>query len=120
DEEGVRELASEFLKSAGYSVLTARDGQEALAMVERSRAQIHVLLTDVVMPNMRGPELAKRLKARSADLQGVYMSGYLEYSRESGEFLEGSFFLQKPFSRETLIRKIKEALQSERTVKQLV
>ena len=120
DEEGVRELACEFLKSAGYSVLTASDGKEALAMVERSKAQIHVLVTDVVMPNMRGPELAKRLKKRSADLKVVYMSGYLEYSRESGEFLEGSFFLQKPFSRDTLIQKIKEALESERPVQQLV
>jgi signal transduction histidine kinase/CheY-like chemotaxis protein len=120
DEEGVRELACEFLKSAGYSVLTASDGKEALAMVERSKAQIHVLVTDVVMPNMRGPDLAKRLKKRSADLKIVYMSGYLEYSRESGEFLDDSFFLQKPFSRDTLIQKIKEALESDRTVQQLV
>lgn len=120
DEEGVRELACEFLKSAGYSVLSARDGQEALAMVERSKAQIHVLVTDVVMPNMRGPELAKRLKTRSSDLKVVYMSGYLEYSRDSGEFLDGSFFLQKPFSREVLIEKISEALESERTVQQVL
>src|SRR5258707_12064066 len=62
DEEGVRELASEFLQSAGYTVLTAKDGSEALAIAEQSDVPIHILLTDVVMPKMRGPELAKRLK----------------------------------------------------------
>src|SRR5207249_11348259 len=62
DEEAVRELASEFVKSAGYTVLTARDGTEALAIAEQSDEPIHLLLTDVVMPQMRGPELAKHLK----------------------------------------------------------
>jgi signal transduction histidine kinase/CheY-like chemotaxis protein len=114
DEDGVRNLASEFMKSAGYSVLAANDGEEALAVAERSSQQIHVLVTDVVMPNMRGPELAKRLKARCADLKVIYMSGYLEYNRDTGDFLEEGFFLQKPFSRDTLVRKVSEALGSER------
>jgi DNA-binding NtrC family response regulator len=114
DEDGVRNLASEFMKSAGYTVLTANDGKEALAVAERSSQRIHVLVTDMVMPNMRGPELAKRLKARSADLKVIYMSGYLEYNRDSGDFLEEGFFLQKPFSRDTLVRKVSEALGSER------
>jgi signal transduction histidine kinase/CheY-like chemotaxis protein len=114
DEEAVRELASEFMKSAGYTVLTARDGQEALAIAVRSASPIQVLLTDVVMPNMRGPELAKRLKALSADLQIVYMSGYLEYDKGKGDSWQEGFFLQKPFSRETLVSKVAEALRRER------
>jgi two-component system cell cycle sensor histidine kinase/response regulator CckA len=73
-------------------------------------------VTDIVMPNMRGPELAKRLKTLSADLEIIYMSGYLEFSKGSGEFLEGSFFLQKPFSRDSLVCKVDEALRHERVV----
>ena len=119
DEDAVRELASEFMRSAGYTVLTARDGQEALAIVERSGEPIDVLVTDVVMPNMRGPELATRLKALCADLKIVYMSGYLEYDKGSGDFLAEGFFLQKPFSRDTLVCKVAEALRHERVVASL-
>jgi signal transduction histidine kinase/ActR/RegA family two-component response regulator len=114
DEVEVRELASEFMKSAGYTVLTAKDGEEALALVACSAGQIQVLVTDVVMPNMRGPELAKRLKALHPDLKIIYMSGYLDYNTGSGEFLEEGFFLQKPFSRHSLVRKVAEALSNER------
>jgi CheY-like chemotaxis protein len=116
DEDAVKELASEFMRSAGYTVLTARDGQEALTIARRSSEPIRVLVTDVVMPNMRGPELAKRLKALCADLRIVYMSGYLEYDKGSGDFLEEGFFLQKPFSRDTLVRKVGEALRHERVL----
>ena len=113
DEEAVRELASEFVSSAGYTVLTAKDGIEALAIAERSDNPIHLLITDVVMPKMRGPELAKRLKALHPDLRIVYMSGYLEYNSGNGQFLEEGFFLQKPFSRHTLVCKVDEALSHE-------
>jgi signal transduction histidine kinase len=112
DEGGVRELASEFLESAGYTVLTAKDGTEALAIAEQSDDPIHLLLTDVVMPKMRGPELAKRLKGLRTRLRIVYMSGYLEYNRGNDDFLEEGFFLQKPFSRETLVHKVGEALRN--------
>jgi signal transduction histidine kinase len=110
DEEGVRELASEFVESAGYKVLVARDGLEALAIVEQSKEPIHVLLTDVVMPNMQGPELAKRAKSLRNDMQIIYMSGYLEFNGGGGKFLEEGFFLQKPFSRDALVDKVAEAL----------
>jgi signal transduction histidine kinase len=110
DEDGVRELAAEFMKSAGYIVLTARDGKEAVAVAKRSD-EIRVLVTDIVMPKMRGPELAKRLKAIRPDLKIVYMSGYLDFNNESDEFLEGGLFLQKPFSRDSLVCKVDEALR---------
>ncbi len=113
DEEAVRELASEFVSSAGYTVLTAKDGAEALAIAERSAEPIHLLITDVVMPKMRGPELAKRLKVLQSDLKIVYMSGYLEFNSGNGQFLEEGFFLQKPFSRNTLVGKVDEALSHE-------
>lgn len=117
DEEGVRELASEFLDSAGYTVLTAKDGTEALAIAKQSDEPIHLLLTDVVMPKMRGPELAKRLKGLRTRLRIVYMSGYLEYNRGNDDFLEEGFFLQKPFSRDTLVHKVGEALRNDSTSK---
>ena len=111
DEDAVRELASEFLKSAGYKVIAAKDGTEALAIAERSGEAVHVLVTDVVMPGMRGPELAKRLKRLRAGVRIIYISGYLEYNRGSEDFLEEGFFLQKPFSRDTLLSKVGEALR---------
>src|SRR5260370_12052923 len=114
DEEGVRELASEFLQSAGYTVLTAKDGTEALVIAEQSDEPIHLLLTDVVIPKMRGPELARLLKGLRTSLRIVYMSGYLEYNRGNEDFLEEGFFLQKPFSRDTLVHKVGEALRNNR------
>jgi signal transduction histidine kinase/CheY-like chemotaxis protein len=113
DEEAVRELAAEFMKSAGYKVLTASDGLEAVAVAKRS-GPIRVLVTDIVMPNMRGPELAKLLKASRKDLKIVFMSGYLEFNKGNDDFLEGSHFLQKPFSRDSLVSKVEEALKQKR------
>src|ERR1700674_425995 len=111
DEDEVLSLASEFLRSAGYSVLTAKDGVEALEVSERLGGSIQLLLTDVVMPKMRGTELAQKLNARFPSLRVVYMSGYLEQDTCSWEILEKAIVLQKPFSRDTLIRQIREALE---------
>jgi DNA-binding NtrC family response regulator len=94
-------------------VLTARDGMEALEVAKRA-GPIRALVTDIVMPNMRGPELAKLLKASRKNLQIVYMSGYLEFHKADDEFLEGSYFLQKPFSRDSLVSKVDEALKQKR------
>jgi len=83
-----------------------------------------VLVTDIVMPNMRGPELAKLLKAIRKNLTVIYMSGYLEFHKADDEFLEGSYFLQKPFSRDSLVSKVDEVLKQKRvagsTARQLV
>src|SRR6266850_237569 len=111
DEDEVRSLASEFLRSAGYSVLTAKDGVEALEISERLGGAIHLLLTDVVMPKMRGTELAQELQARFPRLRVVYMSGYLEQDPCSGEILEKAIVLQKPFSRDSLVREIGDAFE---------
>jgi two-component system, cell cycle sensor histidine kinase and response regulator CckA len=112
DEEAVRELASEFLKASGYTVLVAKDGKDALAIAEQRRGSIHVLVTDVVMPRMRGTELARRVKRRYPELKIVYMSGYLEHDSQDNDYEAESEFLQKPFTRETLLRKIREAFES--------
>ncbi len=101
----MRGLATEFLKSAGYTVLSAREGAEALELVNRLRLPIDLPLTDVVMPHMRGPELAKQLKSLRPEMSVLFMSAYLEYDPGF------EFFLQKPFCRETLVQKVAEALR---------
>ncbi|HEV3374434.1 MAG TPA: ATP-binding protein [Candidatus Acidoferrum sp.] len=112
DEEEVRELASGFLTSAGYRVITAQDGLEALKIAQRLGETIHLLLTDVVMPNMSGPELVKELKRLLPDLKIVYMSGYIEQNEDCKALLEKEFYLQKPFSRDVLLRQVSEALNN--------
>jgi len=110
DQDDVRALTCEFLKSAGYKVLTAADGVEALAIAERCGASIRVLLTDIVMPRMRGPEVARCLRDLLPGLKVVYTSGYIEESAEDAKALEGAPFLQKPFSRDALLRAIEAVL----------
>jgi signal transduction histidine kinase/ActR/RegA family two-component response regulator len=111
DEDDVRTLTCEFLKAAGYHVLTASDGEEGLAIGERLGDAIDVLVTDVVMPRMRGPELAKRLRRLLPDLKVVYISGYTEEFSEVPNLLQDAYFLQKPFSRDALLRKVHDALK---------
>jgi len=111
DEREVRELACEFLKAAGYSVLTAEDGVEALEIAQRFGKSVNVVLTDIVMPKMRGPALAKRLKTLLPHVKIVYMTGYLEQSAPDDDFLQDAFFLQKPFSRESVVGQVGESLK---------
>jgi len=110
DEEAVRELTCEFLKSAGYEVLLASNGAEALALAEASKHHIHALVTDLVMPRMRGPELALRLKTLQPQIKVIYVSGYLDYRRSENEFLEDALFIQKPFTRSSLVARMAELL----------
>ncbi len=113
DEEAVRSLAFEFLTAAGYRVFVASDGQKALEIAESLAEPIHVLVTDVVMPQMRGPELAKRLKNLRPDLKVVFMSGYLEQNEGGEDFTGSAAFLQKPFSKDVLVRQVGAALHDE-------
>ncbi|MGD0427741.1 MAG: ATP-binding protein [Candidatus Acidiferrales bacterium] len=112
DEEAVRELACEFLRSSGYQVITGKDGLDALEKAEQDAGAIDVLVTDVVMPRMRGTELAQRLKRAHPRMKIVYMSGYLEHNSDEG-FVADSAHLQKPFSRGLLLKKMREALGQE-------
>ncbi len=109
DEDGVREMASEFARAAGYRVLAAHDGVDALAMAQAATEPVHILLTDVVLPHIRGPQLATSLRQRNPELKVVFMSGYLESQKEAGIW-PGDSFLQKPFTRDALIQKLAEAL----------
>jgi len=111
DELGVRELACAFLKAGGYSVLQAADSEEALRLAASFSGPIHLLLTDVVMPKQSGTELAKHLQASRNDLRVIFMTGYADFSaRNLGSAASDSILLQKPFSKTSLLEKIREVL----------
>ena len=111
DEDGVRDVAHRILSRDGYSVLAARDGADALAVVEGHEAQIDLLLTDVVMPEMSGAQLADRMARAQPELKVLYSSGYTSDARVLDGVLEGDVpFLQKPFSAEQLRHKVRETL----------
>jgi signal transduction histidine kinase/ActR/RegA family two-component response regulator len=113
DEEAVRMLAFEFLTAAGYRVFVASDGERALQIAESLNEPIHALVTDVVMPKMRGPELAKRLQITRPAMKVVFISGYLEQNDGGEDFTGSASFLQKPFSKDVLVRQVTAALTSE-------
>ena len=111
DEEAVRELILTVLKEKGYEVLTSRDPRQAEQVAAQFKGEIHLLLTDMVMPGISGRELATRIQARRSDIRVLYMSGYTDNVITSGGMLEkGLAFLQKPFSPATLVEKVREVL----------
>jgi signal transduction histidine kinase/ActR/RegA family two-component response regulator len=113
DDNSVRELAVRFLDTAGFRVLAAKDGVEALRIAKENAQVIGALLTDVVMPRMRGTELAARLNLLIPDLKVILMSGYLEQFEPDQEAPTGErLFLEKPFTRESLLHTVNKAFRS--------
>jgi signal transduction histidine kinase/ActR/RegA family two-component response regulator len=115
DEEQLRIVARGILKRNGYEVLEARNGDEALLFCEKHQGTIHLLLTDVVMPRMSGPELAERAKSVRSDVKVLYMSGYTEDAIVHHRVLSpGIALLQKPITPDSLLRKVREVLEARR------
>jgi PAS domain S-box-containing protein len=113
DEENIRTPAVEILEARGYTVLSAGDAAEALAVAERHSGRIHLMITDVVMPGMSGSQLAERLVVLRPDLRIVYISGYPEDAiAHHGVLNPGHIFLQKPFSPAALLAKVREVLDA--------
>jgi len=110
DEPAVRALVCRALRARGYAVLEAPNGMEAVALAERHPGEIELLLTDVVMPDLRGPELRLRLLARRPGLRTVFMSGYSEVGGIAGLGEPGVAFVQKPFTPAGLLRTVRETL----------
>ncbi len=111
DDESVRHLVSTVLLKHGYRVLEAADGGEALSLAAAMSDPIDLLISDVVMPDMRGPELVERILASRPGLRTLYISGYADGSSPPwGEFGSDVPFLQKPFSPDKLMRKVREVL----------
>jgi two-component system cell cycle sensor histidine kinase/response regulator CckA len=111
DEDGVRKLVSSILHNNGYTVIEARNGQEALAAYEKNAHKIDLVVTDVVMPQMNGFELGQQLEKKNPELQILYISGF----RDSGAVGDGEParpFLHKPFTPDVLLNKVRELLDT--------
>lgn len=114
DERAVRGLAKEILESCGYTVIEASDGVEALEKFEPVSGQVDVLITDVIMPRMGGRELSELLKAQQPDIKVLFTSGYTDDAiLRHGITDEGTNFLQKPFTYDSLSRKVRALLDGE-------
>jgi signal transduction histidine kinase len=114
DEDDVRDLTCEFLKVSGYSVLGAPNGLAALELLSRYSGKVHLVLSDVIMPRMGGTELAERLRVVRPETKILLMSGYSEYSNGAKDpGLAQLPILQKPFSRPSVVKRVREALSEQ-------
>jgi DNA-binding response OmpR family regulator len=116
NEAAIVALVRKALERHGYVVLTAESGSEALRLAATHQGPINLLITDVVMPDMRGPELARRLVAERPDMPTLFMSGYMDDALgEAASLLPVPVdFIQKPFSHSTLTAKVREMLERQR------
>ena len=113
DEDSLRALAKNLLQLNGYTVIEAANGAEALRISDKTSGTIHLLLTDVVMPGINGRTLADQLRPKRPGMRVAFMSGYTGQRVGQQEVIEpGSIFIQKPFTREQLCSKVREALDS--------
>jgi two-component system, cell cycle sensor histidine kinase and response regulator CckA len=117
DDDSLREVTCEFLRGSGYTVIPAGSPEEALNLTGSHSGSIDILLTDVIMPKMNGRELATRLVKTRPGMKVLYVSGYADgivRDGVDGPLEEGLAFLQKPYTRNMVIRKIREILDSQR------
>ena len=106
DEEGVRKLARRALELAGFRVIEARDGVEALALIDDA-APVDLLCADMNMPNLSGDEMARQFRLRQPDLKVLYVSGYVDSLFEKRHTLwQGEAFLEKPFTSKGLLQAV--------------
>ncbi len=112
DEPLVRELAVNTLRRHGYTILEAGNGREALEVAARYRGPIHLLLTDVVMPQMSGAVLVRNLQCTRPESRILYASGYTEEAISiHGVLPAQTALIQKPFSSRMLLKKVREVLE---------
>jgi two-component system, cell cycle sensor histidine kinase and response regulator CckA len=113
DAAPLRDMTRELLEGSGYTVLEAADGKQAIEIAEQYQGDIALLLTDVVMPKIGGPSLAKNLLQERSGMKVLYMSGYTDGAIVgSGSLEPGTAFLQKPFAAEELAKKVRTLLDS--------
>lgn len=115
DEGQVRQIAQQILESLGYRVMTAENGEQALTLATAYPDEINLMVTDVVMPQMGGRELVERLSPLRRDLRVVFMSGYTDDAIVRHGLIDDRLeFIQKPFTADSLARKIRATLDAER------
>lgn len=113
DAEGVRKLMQQILTQNGYAILAAEDGDQAFQLLGQHAGPIHLLLTDIVLPRMGGPEIALRMRALRPGIRVLFTSGYTDQGVvENGVLESGIAFLQKPFAADGLCRKVREVLEA--------
>ena len=110
DDDAVRALARAVLRLQGYTVLEAHEGADALELAGMHNGTIHVLVTDVVMPNMSGRELAERLSAARPEMKLLFMSGYMDHAVMQDDPAPDAAFLQKPFTPDVFARAVRALL----------
>jgi two-component system, cell cycle sensor histidine kinase and response regulator CckA len=111
DEQAVRNVATRVLRNQGYFVLAACNGEEALALADKVGGAVDLVLTDVIMPDMGGPELVRRIWQRWASIGVIYMSGYAQDDKIRAEMADrDTSFLQKPFSADSLLITVRQVL----------
>jgi PAS domain S-box-containing protein len=111
DQDGIREVVRQYLERQGYSVIEASDGYHALKMAADPKRPIHLLVSDLIMPNLGGWELAERLKHIRPELNVLFMSGYPEDDGRNGNGLrQSATILQKPFTLESLALSVRHAI----------
>jgi len=110
DEDMVRDLGVRLLERNGYCVLSASNGTDALRQIEAHSGPVHLLITDVVMPGMDGPELARRIGPLRPETRVLYISGYAHSAQEERGGMVPESILRKPFSEEHLARKVRSIL----------
>ena len=116
DDQLVRELSARLLASQGYATLEARDGREALELLEAHAGRVQLVLTDVVMPELGGAEFARRVQSLQPGLPVLFMSGFTDHEVVRRGLLDpGAPYLQKPFDAATLGRRVREVLDVRRT-----
>jgi CheY-like chemotaxis protein len=112
DETAVRDLVVHVLREAGYDVVEARGAAEALAAAEGREGRIDLVITDIVMPGRNGADLAEELRALYPGILALFISGYPERLAAEGVRGEGTAFLAKPFAAQTLVRQVRDLLDS--------
>ena len=116
DDASVLDLLGDILRQAGYRVLLANGGWSAIQAFEKSRERVHLLLTDVIMPDLTGPVVAERLLSRQPDLQVLFISGFHDADLVQRFVTRRGFsLLPKPFTVEGLLRVVRESLTAART-----
>jgi two-component system cell cycle sensor histidine kinase/response regulator CckA len=112
DEQSVREAISHFLRAQGYTVLEAHNASVAIEIAQEQSKQIHLLMTDMIMPKMNGRELAKQLTATRPEMRVLYISGYTDRGLGGGTTIDSTMnFLQKPFDFDVLGHKLRDMLE---------
>jgi CheY-like chemotaxis protein len=115
DEDAVRTMVQHVLRGSGYTVLAANRGIEALRLADEHPGTIHLLITDVVMPEMGGRELVERLARQRPDIKVLYLSGYTTDAIVRHGVLQAEVaFLQKPFTMAALTNKVRQVLEGGR------